>query len=60
MPSTVYKGDLTEISFGHESSVKLPTHFDESFVFSVQAESASDDTTTIRLTGTGWLRIDFF
>ena len=53
MPSTVYKGDLTEISFGHESSVKLPTHFDESFVFSVQAESASDDTTTIRLTGTG-------
>ena len=53
MPSTVYKGDLTEISFGHESSVKLPTFFDESFVFSVQSESTSDDTTTIRLTGTG-------
>ena len=53
MPSTVYKGDLTEISFGHEAAVKLPTHFDESFVFSVQAEDASADTTTIRLTGTG-------
>jgi len=53
MPSTVYKGDLTEISFGHEATVKLPTHFDESFVFSVQAEDASADTTTIRLTGTG-------
>jgi len=53
MPSTVYKGDLTEISFGHEATVKLPTHFDESFVFSVQAEDASADTTTVRLTGTG-------
>lgn len=53
MPSTVYKGDLTEISFGHEAAVKLPTHFDESFVFSVQAEDASADTTTVRLTGTG-------
>jgi len=53
MPSTVYKGDLTEISFGHETAVKLPTHFDESFVFSVQAEDASADTTTVRLTGTG-------
>ena len=50
MPSTVYKGDLTEISFGHETAVKLPTHFDESFVFSVQAEDASADTTTVRLT----------
>jgi hypothetical protein len=53
MPSTVYKGDLTEISFGHEAAVKLPTHFDESFVFLVQAEDASADTTTVRLTGTG-------
>jgi len=53
MPSTVYKGDLTEISFGHEATVKLPTHFDELFVFSVQAEDASADTTTVRLTGTG-------
>ena len=53
MPSTVYKGDLTEISFGHEATVKLPTHFDETFVFSVQAEDASADTTTVRLTGTG-------
>ena len=53
MPSTVYKGDLTEISFGHEATVKLPTHFDDSFVFSVQAEDASADTTTVRLTGTG-------
>lgn len=53
MPSTVYKGDLTEISFGHESSVKLPTHFDDSFVFSVQANDVSADTTIVRLTGTG-------
>jgi hypothetical protein len=51
MPSTVYKGDLTEISFGHESNLKLPAYFDGSFAFSVQAESASEDTTTLRLVG---------
>ena len=51
MPSTVYKGDLTEISFGHESNLKLPANFDGSFAFSVQAESASEDTTTLRLVG---------
>ena len=57
MPSTVYKGDLTEISFGHESGLTLKSDYDNNgslgsglrFHFKIQAESESEDTTTIRL-----------
>ena len=57
MPSTVYKGDLTEISFGHESGLTLKSDYDTNgslgsglrFHFKIQAESESEDTTTIRL-----------
>ena len=57
MPSTVYKGDLTEISFGHESGLTLKSDYDNNgslgsglrFHFKIQAESKSEDTTTIRL-----------
>ena len=57
MPSTVYKGDLTEISFGHESGLALKSDYDTNgslgsglrFHFKIQAESESEDTTTIRL-----------
>ena len=33
MPSTVYKGDLVEASFGHESGIHLPHDFAGSFRF---------------------------
>ena len=33
MPSTVYKGDLTEISFGHETGLQLEHGFAGSFLF---------------------------
>jgi len=57
MPSTVYKGDLTEISFGRESGITLPSDYDypdvpgagDRFHFTVSAESESDDTSTIKL-----------
>mgnify|MGYP003111068692 CR=1 FL=1 len=53
MPSTVYKGDLTEISFGHETSLQLAHHYDasNSFTFTVQAHDTDAGTSTIRLTG---------
>ena len=42
MPSTVYKGDLTEISFGHETAVKLPTHFDQNIFGVLITKSLKD------------------
>ena len=51
MPSTVYKGDLTEISFGHETSLQLAHHYDasNSFTFTHQSTDAAAGTSTIRL-----------
>ena len=57
VPSTVYKGDLTEISFGRESGITLPSDYDypnvpgagDRFHFIVSAESESNDTSTIKL-----------
>ena len=51
MPSTVYKGDLTEISFGHETGLELKHNYAGSFTFTHQSTSASADTSTIRLSG---------
>lgn len=53
MPSTVYKGDLTEISFGHETSLQLAHHYDasNSFTFTHQSTDAAAGTSTIRLAG---------
>ena len=49
MPSTVYKGDLTEISFGHETSLQLAHQYDGSFTFEHEATDATAGTSTIRL-----------
>ena len=53
MPSTVYKGDLTEISFGHETSLQLAHHYDagNSFTFTHQSTDTGAGTSTIRLAG---------
>ena len=53
MPSTVYKGDLTEISFGHETSLQLAHNYDagNSFTFEHEATDAATGTSTIRLAG---------
>ena len=51
MPSTVYKGDLTEISFGHETELELPAGFGGSFQFVIANGAAGTDTSTLTLTG---------
>lgn len=51
MPSTVYKGDLTEVSFGHETALILKHHYAGSFTFTHQSTDATADTSTIRLAG---------
>ena len=53
MPSTVYKGDLTEISFGHETGLELAHHYDaaNSLTFTHQSTDAAAGTSTIRLAG---------
>jgi len=57
MPSTVYKGDLSEISFGHESGMKLNHAFigsDATLVkFTAKASSSwdSDETSIIQFSG---------
>jgi len=51
VPSTVYKGDLTEISFGHETELELPAGFGGSFQFVIANGAAGTDTSTLTLTG---------
>jgi len=57
MPSTVYKGDLSEISFGHESGMKLTHGYsgssDTLFKFTAKASGtwASDETSIIEFSG---------
>jgi len=50
MPSTVYKGDLTEISFGHETGLVLADNYSSSsFNFQV-VTTAGENTSILRLT----------
>ena len=44
MPSTVYKGDLTEISFGHETGLQLEHGFAGSFFFQAPGGAGMRDT----------------
>ena len=53
MPSTVYKGDLTEVTFGHETGVVLPHNYAGSFKFIAKAASRDlvKDTSIITFSG---------
>ena len=53
MPSTVYKGDLTEVTFGHETGVVLPHDYAGSFKFIAKAGSRDlvKDTSIITFSG---------
>jgi len=51
MPSTVYKGDLTEVSFGHETGLKLPHDYAGSFLFKHLSTDASANTSIISFSG---------
>ena len=51
MPSTVYKGDLTEVSFGHETGLKLPHGYAGSFKFEHLSTDASANTSVISFSG---------
>jgi len=53
MPSTVYKGDLTEVTFGHETGVVLPHDYAGSFKFIAKAGSRDlvKDTSVITFSG---------
>jgi len=54
MPSTVYKGDLTEVTFGHETAMKL-VHggFGTNFKWNHTSTDSSAGTSTIRFSGGG-------
>lgn len=49
MPSTVYKGDLTEVSFGHETALRLDHGYAGSFTFTASTVTAADETSVITL-----------
>ena len=53
MPSTVYKGDLTEISFGHETGLQLEHNFAGSFLFraKIGTRDTVADTSVITFSG---------
>jgi hypothetical protein len=53
MPSTVYKGDLTEVTFGHETGVVLPHGYAGSFKFIAKAGERDlvKDTSVITFSG---------
>ncbi|MAN60530.1 MAG: hypothetical protein CMI60_01155 [Parvibaculum sp.] len=51
MPSTVYKGDLTEVAFGHETGLKLPHNYAGSFKFIHKSRDDSANTSVISFTG---------
>jgi hypothetical protein len=52
-PSTVYKGDLTEVTFGHESGMDLPHGYEGSFKFTAKsgARDLVKDTSVITFSG---------
>ena len=51
MPATVYKGDLTEVSFGHETGLKLPHAYAGSFLFKHLSTNAKANTSVISFSG---------
>ena len=51
MPSTVYKGDISEATFGHETGFTLEYDYHNGLRFSVQATAG--DITTLRMTAGG-------
>lgn len=51
MPSTVYKGDLTEVAFGHETALKLPHNYAGSFKFIHESRDDSANTSVINFSG---------
>ena len=51
MPATVYKGDISEATFGHETGFTLEYDYHNGLRFSVQA--TADDITTLRFTAGG-------
>ena len=54
MPSTVYKGDLTEVSFGHETALELKHGgFGSSFLFKHVSTDANSNTSVIGFSGGG-------
>jgi len=42
MPSTVYRGDLSEITFGHESAIRLEHNYAGSFKFTASFETGAN------------------
>ena len=64
MPSTVYRGDLSEVTFGHESAIRLEHDYLGSFKFTASFETGANaanaphrdlvkDTSVIVLSGGG-------
>ena len=53
MPSRVYKGDLTEVTFGHESGIDLPHDYDSSFLFRAKTGTRDLDKDTSIITFSG-------
>ena len=54
MPSTVYKGDLTEVSFGHETALELKHDgFGSSFLFKHVSTDSNANTSVIGFGGGG-------
>jgi len=54
MPSTVYKGDLAEVSFGHETGIMLIDGYandQDTFSFTHTTLTAADNTSLITFTG---------
>ena len=42
MPSTVYRGDLSEVTFGHESAIRLEHNYAGSFKFTASFETGAN------------------
>ena len=51
MPSTVYKGDLTEVAFGHETGLKLAHNYAGSFLWHHESRDDSANTSLIQFSG---------
>ena len=45
MPSTVYKGDLTEVSFGHETALRLDHNYSSRTFTDATCDTTSGDAT---------------
>jgi len=51
MPSTVYKGDLTEVAFGHETGLKLTHNYAGTFRFIHKSRDDSANTSVVSFSG---------